>query len=104
MPIPAIPSIGAGVSPLTATRSPAVSGADSAGGDNFASALTGALDNLDQSQKTTDGLARAAATGDLDRIEDLMVATTETQLATQLTVAVRNKAVEAFNDVMRMQL
>ncbi len=98
----AIPAISSIVPPVGTSSAPRVGGADSGG--NFATALTGALDNLDASQKATDELARAAATGDLDRIEDLMVATTETQLATQLTVAVRNKAVEAFNDVMRMQL
>lgn len=100
--MPAIPAISSITPPVSTGSSPFVGGADS--GKNFASALTGALDNLDASQKATDQLAQAAATGDLDRIEDLMVATTETQLSTQLTVAVRNKAVEAFNDVMRMQL
>ncbi len=33
-----------------------------------------------------------------------MIATTQAQLATQLTVALRNKAVDAFNEVMRMQI
>jgi flagellar hook-basal body complex protein FliE len=45
-----------------------------------------------------------AATGDLQSIEDLMISSTETQLATQLTVAVRNRAIESFNEIMRMQL
>ena len=31
-----------------------------------------------------------------------MIAATEASLATELTVAVRNKAVEAFNSIMHM--
>ena len=62
------------------------------------------IDALDQLQRTTDELSRQAATGDLARPEDLMVASSETQLLTQLTVAVRNRALESFNDIMRMQL
>ena len=101
-----ISPISAGISPIASPpRLAPAGGADSAkSAENFGNALTGALDNLDASQKTTDELSRAAATGDLDRVEDLMVSTSETQLTTQLTVAVRNKAVEAFNDIMRMQL
>lgn len=73
-------------------------------GVDFGSAVVNALENLQSSQAATDKLAEQAATGDLKAIEDYMVMATETQLATQLTVAVRNRAVEAFNDIMRMQV
>ena len=52
----------------------------------------------------TDRLAVGAATGDLGAIHDYTIAATETSVATQLTVAVRNKALEAFNEIMRMQV
>lgn len=107
--IPPIAPIAPGATPITAaSRLASPDGADAAGraanAASFGSALTGALEQLEASQKATDQLARAAATGDVQSIEDLMVAQTETQLTTQLTVATRNRAVESFNEIMRMQL
>ena len=74
------------------------------GGSSFGNVLTDQLDKLNASQARADDLALKAATGDLQSIQDYTIAATEAQLYTQLTVAVRNKAVEAFNDIMRMQV
>lgn len=78
-------------------------GAESRGLD-FGKAVVNALENLQAAHSATDAMAEKAATGDLQAIEDYMVMATETQLATQLTVAVRNRAVESFNEIMRMQI
>lgn len=102
MPIQAVSGLSAALPTNATAPTRAASSAGSA--EDFGKAITGALDNLDASQRNTDELARSAATGDLDRVEDLMVSSTETQLMTQLTVAVRNRAIESFNDIMRMQL
>ena len=73
-------------------------------GGDFASLLAGGIDRLQGVQSTADDLALRAATGDLTNVHDYMIASNEAQLATQLTVAIRNKAVDAFNEIMRMQV
>ena len=70
----------------------------------FGDMITRALDDLNTSHARADGLAVQAATGDLQAAHDYTIAATEAQLLTQLTVEVRNRAIEAFNDIMRMQV
>lgn len=83
---------------------PELDAATEARGNEFGTKIGQALDDLQQAHNQTDQLAKAAATGDLQAVEDYMVTATQTQLATQLTVAVRNRAVESFNEIMRMQV
>ena len=71
---------------------------------SFGDAVVGALENLNAQQTQADQLATRAATGDLTDVHDYMIAATQANLATELTVAVRNKAVEAFTEIMRMQV
>ena len=104
--MPLIPPVTSGISPAQFAQptSPTQKTNATEGGADFGSAVSKALDDLQTSQTKTDALARDAATGKLTNIEDYLMSATETQLATQLTVAVRNKAVEAFNEIMRMQV
>ena len=81
-----------------------LSGSAPTSGADFGSALAKGLDKLQDLQHTSDHLAVQAATGSLTDVHDYMIAATEASVATELTVAVRNKAVEAFNDIMRMQV
>ena len=73
-------------------------------GPQFGQMLANGIDGLEAMNDHTDNLAVQAATGDLGALHDYTIAATETSVATQLTVAVRNKAVEAFNEIMRMQV
>jgi flagellar hook-basal body complex protein FliE len=72
------------------------------GSDGFAAVLAASFDQLQSTQKTADGLAAQAATGDLKDVHDYMIASTEASLATEMVVTIKNKAVEAFNEIMRM--
>jgi flagellar hook-basal body complex protein FliE len=107
MTIDAISSI-APVSGLSAVAGPdGVSGGNgasgSSGGGEFASQLGASLQRLQEQQTNTDNLAVQAATGQLADVHDYIIAATEANLSTQLAVQVRNKAIEAFNEIMRMQ-
>lgn len=77
--------------------------ADAAAG-GFGDLLTKALDGVSSAHNQADQLAIQAATGDLTAVHDYTIAATEAQLLTQLTVEVRNRAVEAFNNIMHMQV
>ena len=80
------------------------SAAQGPAGPQFSQLLANGIEGLEGMHDRTDNLAVQAATGDLGAIHDYTIAATETSVATQLTVAVRNKAVEAFNEIMRMQV
>jgi len=72
-------------------------------GSGFASSLTGAVDSLQQLQNTSSELSIQAVTGNLDDIHNATLASTRAQVTLELVAAVRNKGVDAFNEIMRMQ-
>lgn len=98
----AIGAVGASVAPVSATGYLPPPDAGAGTGDTpFAAAMSG-LDHVSGLQSTADSLAVQAATGRLEDVHDYTLAATQAKLATELTVTVRNKAVEAFNEIMRM--
>ena len=82
----------------------ATTGADKSSGADFSNLVLDGISRLDGVQRQSDGLAVKAATGDLSNIHDYTIAATQAAVTTQVTVAVRNKAVEAFTEIMRMQV
>jgi flagellar hook-basal body complex protein FliE len=79
---------------------PSVSAAE----NGFADVLTGAIENVQGTQANADALAVQAATGDLKDVHDYMIAAQEASLTTEMFVTLKNKAVEAFTEIMRMPI
>lgn len=69
---------------------------------NFGDRISDALNNLNETQGQADQLSMQVASGNLQDIHDYTIAATKAEVATSLTVAVRNKAVEAFQTIMNM--
>lgn len=71
---------------------------------SFAGILKGYLDNVDATVKQSSELTTKVATGEINNIHDLTIASQKAKLALELTVTVRDKAVESYNEIMRMQM
>jgi flagellar hook-basal body complex protein FliE len=113
MSVPGIEGLqAAGFTPLappavaSPTAAPATSGISgpAGAGESFGDLVLDGLDRLEAVQDRSDQLAVQAATGDLADIHDYTLAATEASVTAQLTVAVRNRALEAFNEIMRMPI
>jgi flagellar hook-basal body complex protein FliE len=91
-------------SAAVATAAVSASAPAATGGADFAGALGRSITGLEGLDRNASTLAVQAATGDLSDIHDYVIAATQAQIAAQLTTTVRNKAVDAFNEIMRMPL
>jgi len=104
MSIEPIGAIGSGFAPVAPISGLETAGAASGtGGPDFGALISGGLEHVQALQTRSDNLAVEAATGRLQDVHDYMIAANEAGLAVQLTVALRNRAVEAFNEIMRLQ-
>jgi flagellar hook-basal body complex protein FliE len=100
---PGVPTLGGTDTSLSADGTQGSTGPQGFQGD-FGNLLVKSLDSVEAMGDKAADLSVQAATGDLNAIHDYTIAATEAQVATQLTVAVRNKAVDAFNEIMRMSV
>ena len=88
------------VNPLDATSGTAAS---SGPNTDFAGLLSKGLEGVQASQTNANNLAVQVADGTLQDPAQYTMAATEASLALDLTMAIRNKAVDAFQEIMRMQ-
>jgi flagellar hook-basal body complex protein FliE len=80
-----------------------VSGVKPGGGVDFAGLLQGAVDGVAQKGKAAEMQAAAAAGGSAD-IVDVVTAVAESEAALETLVAVRDKVIAAYEDIMRMPI
>ncbi|MCU7815187.1 MAG: flagellar hook-basal body complex protein FliE [Candidatus Thiodiazotropha sp. (ex Rostrolucina anterorostrata)] len=74
------------------------------GTGDFASWFDHQLSELNEQIKTSEVDLRKLATGETNNIHHVMLSLEKAKLSFQLMMQVRNKALEAYQDVMRMQV
>lgn len=73
-------------------------------GASFADTLSDSLDKVNDLQKEADKAIEDFATGKTRNIHETMIAVNKADIAFRLTMQVRNKIVEAYQEVMRTQI
>ena len=91
------------VAPANPIDSSAGVAAASGPNSDFAGMLSKGLESVQASQTNADNLAVQVANGTLSDPAQYTMAATEASLGLQLTMAIRNKGLEAFQEIMRMQ-
>ncbi len=71
---------------------------------SFAALLQGALTEVNDYQLAAEEAARLLAAGLLTDVHQATIAAEKAELSLQLTLEVRNKLVEAYQEIMRMQV
>ncbi len=71
---------------------------------DFTGFLTDALKETQNAQLEADRAMEKLATGEAKSIHEVMVAMEEADISMRLVVQMRNKVVEAYQEIMRMQV
>jgi len=73
-------------------------------GKSFGETLKDAIEEVNQLQKVSDKKMQDLATGKTDNIPDVMIAAEKADIALKLLVQVRSKIIDAYHEVMKMQV
>jgi flagellar hook-basal body complex protein FliE len=79
-------------------------GAGKPQGPSFADVLKESLEQVNALQAQKTEKIQDLVTGKANSVEEVMVAVEEANLAFEFTMQVRNKLVEAYNELLRMQV
>jgi flagellar hook-basal body complex protein FliE len=71
---------------------------------SFSSALGEALQSANETIVQSEIMSEKIATGEIKNIHDVTIAAQKAQIALQLTTQVRDKVVESYQEIMRMQV
>lgn len=74
------------------------------GEKSFGEILSQMLNSINQMQKNSAYLGNLLAAGEIDDLHTLMIESEKADLALQFTLQIRNKILDAYNEIMRMPI
>ncbi len=73
-------------------------------GESFGDLLTSQVEKLNMTQLSADQMVSDFAAGKTDDLHNVMIGVEEARLSMELAVQVRNKIIEAYKELIQMQL
>jgi len=73
-------------------------------GTGFGNVLKDYLQQVNDLQQEADKSVRELVTGQVDNVHEVVVAMSEADLSFRLMMQIRNKLVDAYHEIMRMQV
>lgn len=70
----------------------------------FSEALSNAISDLNKSQVQSDVVTEKFIKGEITDIHDVMIAAQKASVTRQAAIEVRNKVIDAYKEIMRMQV
>lgn len=70
----------------------------------FASVFQSAIDNVRETSRIKSHMEYQLATGQIDNPAEVSLAITKAEIASDLLVEIRNKALDVYNEMMRISL
>lgn len=71
---------------------------------NFANTLKGAIENLNDMQVASDKMTEKLASGEVQDLHQVMITAQKASITLETTVQLQQKAIDAYNEIMRMQI
>ncbi|SDG97780.1 flagellar hook-basal body complex protein FliE [Alteribacillus persepolensis] len=71
---------------------------------SFKNALNDALNEVNKAQHASNEMTSKLAAGDVEDLHEVMVTAEKASVTLQTTIEIRNKAQEAYREIMRMQV
>jgi flagellar hook-basal body complex protein FliE len=75
-----------------------------AGGPSFGSLVEKTIDETERLQERADGMVKGLAQGEITDVHEVMLAMSRADLSFRMVLEVRNKLLDAYQEVMRMQV
>jgi flagellar hook-basal body complex protein FliE len=86
------------------TRSRSLEPARSEDIPTFGETLSNFIQDVDTMQKTAHESTRRMLTGEIEDVHQVMIAVEEAQTSFQLMMEIRNKLIDAYREIIRMQV